>query len=85
MTFMALEVDAIWVIMIVCIAVAAISLFGLCRATLLEHRYYKARGRVRHSLDSPAPRGATPPPPPRLRKARLASQAAPLLQGRGSE
>jgi hypothetical protein len=49
MTFMALEVDAIWVIMIVCIAVVAISLFGLCRATLLEHRYYKARGRVRHS------------------------------------
>jgi len=49
MTFMGLEVDAIWVIMIVCIAVVAVSLLGLCRATFLEHRYYKTRGRVRHS------------------------------------
>jgi len=49
MTFMGFEIDAIWVIMIVCIAVVAVSLFGLCRATFLEHRYYQTRGRVRHS------------------------------------
>jgi hypothetical protein len=49
MTVMGFEIDAIWVIMIVCIAVAAVSLFGLCRATFLEHRYYRTRGRVRHS------------------------------------
>jgi hypothetical protein len=49
MTFMGFEIDALWVIMIVCIAVVAVSLFGLCRATFLEHRYYKARGRARHS------------------------------------
>lgn len=49
MTFMALEVDAIWVIMIVCIAVVAVSLLGLCRVCFLEHRYYHTRGRVRHT------------------------------------
>jgi hypothetical protein len=37
------------VIMIVCIAVVSVSLFGLCRACVLEHRYYRTRGRVRHS------------------------------------
>jgi hypothetical protein len=49
MTFMGLEIDVIWAVMIVCIVVVAVSLFGLCRATLLEHRYYRTRGRVRHS------------------------------------
>lgn len=49
MTFAGLAVDAIWVIMIVSIAVAAVSLLGLCRACFLEHRYYHMRGRVRHS------------------------------------
>jgi hypothetical protein len=49
MTFMGLEIDAIWVIMIVCIAVVAVSLVGLCRATFLEHWHYRTRGRARHS------------------------------------
>jgi hypothetical protein len=49
MTFLGLETNAIWVIMIVCIAVVSVSLFGLCRACVLEHRYYRTRGRVRHS------------------------------------
>jgi hypothetical protein len=49
MTFMGLEVDVIWVVMIACIAVVSVSLFGLCRACILEHRYYRTRGRVRPS------------------------------------
>jgi hypothetical protein len=49
MTIAGFEVDAIYVVMIACIFVVAISLFGLCRACFLEHRYYRTRGRVYHS------------------------------------
>jgi hypothetical protein len=49
MTFVGLEIDAIWLIMIACIVVAAVSLVGLCRGVFLEHRYYQTRGWVRHS------------------------------------
>jgi hypothetical protein len=44
MTMMGLEADAIWVIMIVSVVVA---LFGLCRATYLEHGRHQERGLVR--------------------------------------
>jgi hypothetical protein len=49
MTLLGLEIDAIWMIMIVCIIVVAVSLLGLCRACFLEHRYYRTRGRLRQS------------------------------------
>jgi len=45
MTIAGIEVGAIYVMMIVCILVVAITLVGLCRATLMEHRYYRTRGR----------------------------------------
>ena len=49
MTIIGLEVDAVYVVMIACIFVVAISLFGLCRACFLERRYYRTRGRVHHT------------------------------------
>jgi len=49
MKFAGIEIDAIWVIMVVSIAVVAVSLLGLCRACVLERRYYNTHGRVRHS------------------------------------
>ena len=49
MTFMGLEIDAIWVVMVACILVVGISLLGLCRACLLEHRYHRTHGWVRHN------------------------------------
>jgi len=53
MTFIGFEIDAIWVIMLVCIAVMAVSLLGLCRACILEHRDHLTRGRARHNLTAP--------------------------------
>jgi hypothetical protein len=40
-----IEIDAIYVVMIVSILVVGITLVGLCRATLMEHHYYRTRGR----------------------------------------
>jgi cell division protein FtsL len=45
MTIAGIEVDAIYVVMIVSILVVAVSLVGLCRASFMEHRYYRTRGR----------------------------------------
>ena len=39
-----IEIDGIYVVMIACILVVAITLVGLCRACL-EHHYYRTRGR----------------------------------------
>ena len=44
-TIAGFEIDAIYVMMIACILVVAVSLIGLCRASLMEHRYYRTRGR----------------------------------------
>jgi hypothetical protein len=49
MTLAGLEIDAIWIIMIACIIVVAVSLAGLCRACLIERHYYRTRGRVHHT------------------------------------
>ncbi len=49
MTIAGFEIDAIYVVMIACILVVAISLVGLCRACLIEHHYYRTRGRVHHT------------------------------------
>jgi len=49
MNIAGVEVDAIWVLMVVCIAIVAISLVGLCRACLIERHYYRTRGDVRHT------------------------------------
>ena len=46
MTLAGFEIDAIWIIMIACIAIVAVSLAGLCRACLRERRYYRAGRRV---------------------------------------
>ena len=45
MTIAGFEVDAIYVVMIACIVVVAVSLIGLCRACLMERHYYRTRGR----------------------------------------
>ena len=45
MTIAGIEIGAIYVVMIACILVVAISLVGLCRASFMEHRYYRTRGR----------------------------------------
>ncbi len=45
MTIAGFGVDAIYVVMIVCIVVVAVSLIGLCRACLMERHYYRTRGR----------------------------------------
>lgn len=47
MTITGLEIDAVWVVMVVCIIVVGVSLVGLCRACLLERRYYRTWGRWR--------------------------------------
>ena len=45
MTIAGLEIDAIYLVMIASILVVAVSLVGLCRASFMEHRYYRTRGR----------------------------------------
>ena len=45
MTIAGIEIDAIYLVMIACILVVAITLVGLCRASFMEHRYYRTRGR----------------------------------------
>ncbi|HZL64504.1 MAG TPA: hypothetical protein VFD50_06130 [Thermoleophilia bacterium] len=45
MTIAGIEIGAIYVVMIACILVVALSLVGLCRASFMEHRYYRTRGR----------------------------------------
>jgi hypothetical protein len=45
MTIAGIEIGAIYVVMIACIFVVAITLVGLCRACLMEHHYYRTRGR----------------------------------------
>ena len=49
MTLAGFEIDAIWIIMIACIAIVGVSLVGLCRACLMERHYYRTRGQVHRS------------------------------------